>query len=82
MGSLEWMVVCKNPGAVFDNNKLFSEKVKVVKENYFPSNTPASPEKMLEEEVRNNGEKLNEAAVPANIKAYAAAIGRTTKFNK
>lgn len=69
-------------GVEFDNVTLFTEKVKVVKENYFPGNTPASPEKMLEEEVRNNGEKLDEAHVPSHIKAYAAAIGRTAKFNK
>lgn len=69
-------------GVEFDNLQLFTEKVSVIKENYFPGNNPASPEKMLEEQVQNQGDKLEEQVVPANMKAYAAAIGRTAKFNK
>jgi hypothetical protein len=69
-------------GVEFDNETLFAEKVKVVKENYFPGNTPASPEKMLEEQVQNQGEKLTEQVVTGNMKVYAEALGRTAKFNK
>jgi hypothetical protein len=69
-------------GVEFDNETLFAEKVKVVKENYFPGNTPASPEKMLEEQVQNQGEKLTEQVITGNMKVYAEALGRTAKFNK
>jgi hypothetical protein len=69
-------------GVEFDNETLFAEKVKVVKENYFPGNTPVSPEKMLEEQVQNQGEKLTEQVVTGNMKVYAEALGRTAKFNK
>jgi hypothetical protein len=69
-------------GVEFDNEKLFIEKVKVVKENYFPGNTPVSPEKTLEEQVQNEGEKITEQVVPANMKMYTEALGRTVKFNK
>ena len=69
-------------GVEFDNEKLFTEKVKVVKENYFPGNAPVSPEKTLEEQVQNEGEKITEQVVPANMKMYTEALGRTVKFNK
>lgn len=69
-------------GVEFDNEKLFVEKVKVVKENYFPGVTPASPEKTLEEQVQNEGEKVTEQVIPANMKMYTEALGRTAKFNK
>lgn len=69
-------------GVEFDNETLFAEKVKVVKENYFPGNTPASPEKMLEEQVQNQGEKVTEQVITGNMKVYAEALGRTAKFNK
>ena len=69
-------------GVEFDNEKLFIEKVKVVKENYFPGNAPVSPEKTLEEQVQNEGEKITEQVVPANMKMYTEALGRTVKFNK
>lgn len=69
-------------GVEFDNETLFTEKVKVVKENYFPSNAPVSPEKTLEEQVQNQGEKITEQVIPANMKMYTEALGRTVKFNK
>lgn len=69
-------------GVEFDNEKLFTEKVKVVKENYFPGNALVSPEKTLEEQVQNEGEKVTEQVVPANMKMYTEALGRTVKFNK
>jgi hypothetical protein len=69
-------------GVEFDNETLFAEKVKVVKENYFPGNTPVSPEKMLEEQVQNQGEKVTEQVITGNMKVYAEALGRTAKFNK
>lgn len=69
-------------GVEFDNEKLFTEKVKVVKENYFPGNAPVSPEKTLEEQVQNEGEKVTEQVIPANMKMYTEALGRTVKFNK
>jgi hypothetical protein len=64
-------------GVEYDNEKLFEEKVKVVKENYFPSGTPASPEQILEEEVA-NGEKPA-ASVNPIMERYAATISRSVK---
>jgi hypothetical protein len=69
-------------GVEFDNETLFTEKVKVVKENYFPNGAPVSPEKTLEEQVQNQGEKVTEQVIPANMKMYTEALGRTAKFNK
>ena len=65
-------------GVEFGNEELFTSKVKVVKENYFPGNAPASPEKMLEEQVSyNSGEQTKE--VPAHMKNYVEALSRTAK---
>jgi hypothetical protein len=65
-------------GVEFDNDKLFTEKVRVVKENYFPGNTPASPEKTLEEQV-SYGNDADKKAVPAHMKSYVDALSRTAK---
>jgi hypothetical protein len=64
-------------GVEYDNEKLFEEKVKVVKENYFAKGMPNSPEKMLEESVQNGGESLKE--VPAHMQRYVQAISRSVK---
>jgi hypothetical protein len=64
-------------GVEYDNEKLFEEKVKVVKENYFAKGMPNSPEKMLEESVQNGGDTLKE--VPAHMQRYVQAISRSVK---
>jgi hypothetical protein len=65
-------------GVDFDNEKLFSQKVAVVKENYFPGSTPTSPEKTLEEDIQVAGE-ADKKAVPAHMKSYVEALSRTAK---
>ena len=64
-------------GVEYDNEKLFEEKVKVVKENYFAKGMPNSPEKMLEESVQNGGDATKE--VPAHMQRYVQAISRSVK---
>ena len=66
-------------GVEFGNEELFSSKVKVVKENYFPGNAPVSPEKTLEESVQNAGEGVKTTEVPANMKQYTEALSRIAK---
>ena len=66
----------------FDNEKLFAKKVAVVKENYFPANTPNSPEKLLEEEVTYNNDAEKTKEVPAAMRSYADALSRIAKVNK
>lgn len=64
-------------GVEYDNEELFTQKVRVVKENYFPASTPNSPEKMLEEEVQ-HGDKPA-AEVPAHIQRYVQTLSRSVK---
>ena len=66
----------------FDNEKLFAKKVAVVKENYFPANTPNSPEKLLEEEVTYNNDAEKTKEVPAAMRTYADALSRIAKVSK
>ena len=66
-------------GVEFDNDELFSQKVKVVKENYFPDAAPASPEKMLEESVQVAGDPSQIKEVPAHMRTYVEALSRTAK---
>jgi hypothetical protein len=66
-------------GVEFDNEKLFEEKVLLVKENYFPGNTPNSPEKLLEEDVQVAGAADKKATVPAHMKPYVEALSRTAR---
>ena len=66
-------------GVEFGNEELFSSKVKVVKENYFPGNTPVSPEKTLEESVQTAGDGVKTTEVPANMKQYTEALSRIAK---
>jgi hypothetical protein len=67
-------------GVEFDNEKLFEEKVKVVKENYFPGTKSTSPEKMLEESVQFGSDQP--AVVPAHMKSYVEALSRGVKAKK
>jgi len=66
-------------GVDFDNEDLFTEKVKVVKENHFPKAAPASPEKVLEESAQLGNEKAPTKEVPAHMKNYVEALSRTAK---
>lgn len=66
-------------GVEFDNEELFTSKVKVVKENYFPGSAPTSPEKMLEEQVQVAGDAASTKEVPAHMKHYVEALSRTAK---
>ena len=68
-------------GVEFDNTDLFTNKVKVVKENYFPGSKPNSPEQMLEEQVQ-LGSSDNVKAVPANMNMYVEALNRSVKAKK
>jgi hypothetical protein len=63
-------------GVEFDNAKLFEEKVKVVKENYFPANAPASPERMLEESVQNGDKPADTSPI---MERYMQTISRAVK---
>ena len=63
-------------GVEFDNAKLFEEKVKVVKENYFPANAPASPERTLEESVQNGDKPADTSPM---MERYMQTISRAVK---
>jgi hypothetical protein len=63
-------------GVDFDNQTLFTEKVKVIKESYFPDGRPSSPEKMLEESVQTGDKPMD---VPAHMQRYVQAISRSVK---
>lgn len=67
-------------GVDFDNDELFMQKVKVVKENYFPGSKPASPERMLEEQVQLGSNDNKE--VPAHMSMYVEALNRSVKAKK
>ena len=67
-------------GVDFDNDELFTQKVKVVKENYFPGSKPASPERMLEEQVQLGSSDNKE--VPAHMSMYVEALNRSVKAKK
>ena len=64
-------------GVEFDNEKLFEEKVKVVKENYFPDNAPHSPERMLEEDVQTSDKPAAEQS--PLMERYMQTISRSVK---
>jgi len=64
-------------GVEFDNEKLFEEKVKVVKENYFPENAPHSPERTLEEDVQNSDKPAVEQS--PLMERYMQTISRSVK---
>ncbi len=64
-------------GVDFGDETLFTEKVKVVKENYFPAGVVTSPEQTLEEEVQ-NGEKPAAAQNPL-MERYVQALSRSVK---
>lgn len=66
-------------GVEYGSQALFTEKVKVVKENYFPTGTPTSPEQMLEESVQHGDKPVDGAHVPAQIQRYVQALSRTVK---
>jgi hypothetical protein len=66
-------------GVEFDNEELFTSKVKVVKENYFPGNAHTSPEKMLEESIQGSGDEAKSASIPAHMQTYVEALSRTAK---
>lgn len=64
-------------GVEYDNEKLFEEKVKVVKENYFPENAPHSPERTLEEDVQNSDKPAVEQS--PLMERYMQTISRSVK---
>ena len=68
-------------GVEFDNDELFQEKVKVVKENYFPNAKSSSPERALEEQAQ-MGSGDQAAAVPAHMRSYVEALSRGVKAKK
>jgi hypothetical protein len=64
-------------GVEYDNEKLFEEKVKVVKENYFPEGAPNSPERKLEEDVQNSDKPAVEQS--PLMERYMQTISRSVK---
>jgi len=68
-------------GVEFDNETLFQEKVKVVKENYFPNAKSSSPERALEEQAQ-MGSGDAAAVVPAHMRSYVEALSRGVKAKK
>ena len=66
-------------GVDFDNEDLFIEKVKVVKENHFSKAAPSSPEKMLEESAQIGNDPAATKEVPSQVKHYVDALSRTAK---
>lgn len=63
-------------GVDFENEELYREKVNVIKENYFPKVTKASPEKVLVEEASANTAAF---ADTGSMSKYVQAISRTLK---
>jgi hypothetical protein len=68
-------------GVEFDNETLFQEKVKVVKENYFPNAKSSSPERVLEEQAQ-MGSGDTASVVPAHMRTYVEALSRGVKAKK
>lgn len=64
-------------GVEYDNEGLFTEKVNVVKENYFPGGAHVSPEKMLEESVQHGDKPAVDS--PAHMQRYVQALSRSVK---
>jgi hypothetical protein len=64
-------------GVEYGDEKLFTEKVRVIKESYFPAGTPNSPEKMLEEEVQHGHKPATDAS--PHMQRYVQALSRTVK---
>lgn len=67
-------------GVEFDNTEMFSSKVKVVKENYFPNAKPSSPEQVLEEQAQFGSAESK--TVPAHMNMYVEALNRSVKAKK
>jgi hypothetical protein len=64
-------------GVEYGDEKLFTEKVRVIKESYFPAGAFNSQEKMLEEEVQ-HGQKPAAETSP-HMQRYVQALSRTVK---
>lgn len=62
-------------GVEFENENLYSEKVAVIKENYFPKTSPKSPEKVLVEESGTNPAAFDTSVMTK----YVQALSRTVK---
>ena len=63
-------------GIAFDTEELYSEKVSVIKENYFPKQGKQSPERTLVEESNVNSANFETNDV---MSIYAQAISRSAK---
>lgn len=64
-------------GVDFDNDDLFTQKVGVIKESYFGTAKPVSPEKMLQESIQDQG--ANRQELSGNMSRYVQALSRTVK---
>lgn len=65
-------------GVEFDSAENYRKKLEIVKENYFPTDKPASKQNLLEEVNEDNAEPVAQKSnSPVNI--YAQAISRTVK---
>lgn len=64
-------------GVDFDNAELFTQKVGVIKESYFGTGKPNSPEKMLQESIQDQAGNIQELS--GNMSRYVQALSRSVK---
>jgi len=66
-------------GVDFEDKETFTEKVKVIRENYFPKDKVQSPEETLVEESR-TGTQQEELDSSSSMSKYVQSISRTKKL--
>lgn len=66
-------------GVEFDSVDNYRKKLEIVKENYFPSDKPASAKQNLLEQINEENVEPAKATVNSPVSMYAQAISRTVK---
>jgi hypothetical protein len=70
-------------GVDFDNAEIYKEKVSVIKENYFPTQSNATAQYIAEEDYAIGNNDLSEEKTVSfqdpSVKRYFSAISRTAK---
>jgi hypothetical protein len=66
-------------GVEFDSLENYRKKLEIVKENYFPTDKPASAKQNLLEQINEENVEPAKATVNSPVSAYAQAISRTVK---
>lgn len=69
-------------GVDFENEGLFSEKVSVIKENYFPKNAPSATPAQVQTLVEDTSNEPVSFDTNSTVSAYAQALSRVVKKNK